>query len=142
MYLIRQPILNVLIVWGSLLACFPTINGCSRPRSESNKSAVTITCAPEKIKNGQSAVLTILQITPLSSDKPVILNEMSIAEVTSVGRLTYTKGITPGGVYTYHLQVYQIKPLPDQRRVVISRTNFENLPSDARVMPMLIEVIP
>jgi hypothetical protein len=100
---------------------------------------VDITCAPKRLRNGEWATLTILQITEPGGENKVELKDDAFLNQGSFSRVSQSIGTIPRTHQSYRLQVYSLRPIEPGGTVVISTNEFQHLPKGFVMPSMVVE---
>lgn len=120
-----------------LIGVFLGVGGCR----ERTGTALKIVCAPTELSPGQSAILSILEISCCKSNNRVLLKTAMIGERAFVSPIMQTTGKTSDGESWYRLQVFAIRPMSDAQVLTLGPEDFSNLPRHAFVPRMTINAV-
>jgi len=118
---------SLTILFGGL-ACL-VLAACKGPEVTITSDKIDIWCAPQTLRSGEWATLTILQISAGKAQKVVNLKPDAFLNEAHFLRTSQSVGTTPDGRWTYRVQVFLVRPRGATGEVVIDRNVFENLPA-------------
>ena len=133
----RLSILSSMAIPGCALVL---LTGCFLSTDKS-RDVLRISCAPQQVEEGGTAILTILQISPAPLTRIVGLKDDTFINAAHYGQVL-TEASGPGSPSAYRLQVIEIHPLPGQTELQLGPADLENLPAGFIMHPIKIKVVP